>query len=409
MDSTWPRSHMDARCHAIEPQCDGCCLRRSCSHGRAEKPLPVAVRPKPLAVDLFAGAGGMSVGFQEAGFSIVQAVEEDLRVATTYRHNHRNTDVVQEDLRTVDPKAIMRKLALRPGDLTAIIGGPPCQGFSESNRRTRTLDNPRNHLYQQFLDVVDVMRPAWFVLENVAGLRTLGGGEVLQAIIGGAKDFGYKAECRELNSAEFGVPQVRRRVFVIGNRLGISIPFLEATHGPEKQPLVSVWAAIGDLPLLRNGDETDVLPYRADATLSAYQVMMRSKTNGVVQGNLVTCNADYVLQRYKCIKPGQNWEAIPHKLLRNYKDYTRCHTGIYFRLKRNEPSKVIGNFRKNMLIHPTQSRGLSVREAARLQSFPDSYEFLGSIGFQQQQVADAVPPLLAAAVARAILRADRQQ
>lgn len=99
-------AHGRTRCHAIDPRCDGCCLRRSCSHVRAEKPLPVAVRPKPLVVDLFAGAGGMSVGFQEAGFAIAQAVEEDPRVATTYRHNHRNTDVVQEDIRTVDPKAL---------------------------------------------------------------------------------------------------------------------------------------------------------------------------------------------------------------------------------------------------------------------------------------------------------------
>ena len=105
-------------------------------------------------------------------------------VATTYPAQSPKHGCGPRRSRTVDPKAIMRKLALRPGDLTAIIGGPPCQGFSESNRRTRTLDNPRNHLYQQFLDVVDVMRPAWFVLENVAGLRTLGGGEVLQAIIG---------------------------------------------------------------------------------------------------------------------------------------------------------------------------------------------------------------------------------
>ena len=212
-----------------------------------------------------------------------------------------------------------------------------------------------------------------------------------------------------MNSAEFGVPQVRttsvRHRESPGNLHPVSRSDARAGETTARVRL----GGDGDLPLLRNGDETDVLPYRADATLSAYPVMMRSKTNGVVQGNLVTCNADYVLQRYKCIKPEQNWEAIPHKLLRNYKDYTRCHTGIYFRLKRNEPSKVIGNFRKNMLIHPTQSRGLSVREAARLQSFPDWSEFLGSIGFQQQQVADAVPPLLAAAVARAILRADRQQ
>ena len=127
------------------------------------------------------------------------------------------------------------------------------------------------------------------------------------------------------------------------------------------------------------------------------------------RGNLVTRNSEKVLARYAWIKPGQNWEAIPDDLMDNYHDATRCHTGIYYRLRADQPSKVIGNFRKNMLIHPSQNRGLSIREAARLQSFPDRYRFLGSIGFQQQQVADAVPPLLAEGVARTLLEISVRQ
>jgi DNA (cytosine-5)-methyltransferase 1 len=123
-----------------------------------------------------------------------------------------------------------------------------------------------------------------------------------------------------------------------------------------------------------------------------------------VQGNLVTRSATLIVERYRHIGRGHNWEAIPKRLLKNYKDVTRCHTGIYHRLDWNLPSKVLGNFRKNMLIHPSQHRGLSVREAARLQSFPDWYEFVGSIGFQQQQVADAVPPLLATFVIEHVKR-----
>jgi DNA (cytosine-5)-methyltransferase 1 len=130
--------------------------------------------------------------------------------------------------------------------------------------------------------------------------------------------------------------------------------------------------------------------------------MMRRNSNGTVQGNLVSRNNSKIVSRYRYIGPGQNWESIPKPLLDNYKDFSRCHTGIYHRLEWNRPAKVIGNYRKNMLIHPEENRGLSVREAARLQSFPDNYVFVGSIGFQQQQVADAVPPLLAEAVANAI-------
>jgi DNA (cytosine-5)-methyltransferase 1 len=128
---------------------------------------------------------------------------------------------------------------------------------------------------------------------------------------------------------------------------------------------------------------------------------------GEVQGNLVTRSSGIIIRRYRHIGAGKNWEAIPPDLMDNYEDASRCHTGIYHRLEWDEPAKVIGNFRKNMLIHPQQHRGLSVREAARLQSFPDNYEFLGSIGYQQQQVADAVPPLLAEAVARCILCVER--
>jgi DNA (cytosine-5)-methyltransferase 1 len=124
----------------------------------------------------------------------------------------------------------------------------------------------------------------------------------------------------------------------------------------------------------------------------------------VSRNHLVTRNADFILERYRFVPPGGNWEDIPIRLMKNYADRDRCHTGIYHRLRLDEPSKVIGNYRKNMVIHPSQNRGLSVREAARLQSFPDSFVFKGSIGFQQEQVGNAVPPLLAKAVFDAIVR-----
>ena len=159
--------------------------------------------------------------------------------------------------------------------------------------------------------------------------------------------------------------------------------------------------------MLDNGASIDVLPYSPrDSQLTEYEKIMRPNGKALpqIQGNLVTHNSEKIVSRYKYILPGQNWKAIPPALMDNYSDFSRCHTGIYHRLEWDKPAKVIGNFRKNMLIHPDQDRGLSVREAARIQSFSDDYVFLGSIGFQQQQVADAVPPLLAEAVARSILR-----
>lgn len=398
-------AHGRARCFAQNPNCSDCPVSDYCSHPKATTPLPIALRPRPLAIDLFAGAGGLSLGLAKAGFSVIQAVERDPHAAATYRRNHPKTDLIEDDIQSLDPVACLARLGLRPGDVSVLVAGPPCQGFSESNRRTRTLDNPKNHLYQQFLRFLNVIGPTWFILENVAGLRTLAGGKILREIIQRCRSLGYDADWKELNAADYGVPQFRRRIFVVGNCLGLPIRFPGPTHGPGRRPYVTTLQAIGDLPQLESGASSDYLPYRRNGHfLSQYQRTMRASANcaSLVQGNLVSLNSKKVLQRYAHIGPGHNWQAIPKDLLDNYADCSRCHTGIYHRLEWHKPSKVIGNFRKNMLIHPSQNRGLSVREAARLQSSPDNYIFLGSIGFQQQQVADSVPPLLAEAVARCI-------
>ncbi len=402
-------AHGRARCFAQKPKCGECPLRRLCSHPNAVRPLPIGVRPRPIAIDLFAGAGGMSLGFERAGFHVVQAVEQDARAAATYRHNNPEVDLIEDDIRNVDPAECLRRLGLRPGDATALIGGVPCQGFSESNRRTRTSTNKQNHLYREFIKFLAATRPAWFVIENVAGLRTLEKGVILKRIIKKCRSLGYEVDWQELNAADIGVPQIRRRIFIIGNRVGAPITFPDATHGSCRKPHATVRQAISDLPRLKNGAATDRKPYDRCHRLSGYQRAMRSSMNGTktVQGNFVSRSAEIIIQRYRHIGKGKNWEAIPEELMQNYEDASRCHTGIYHRLEWDKPSKVIGNFRKNMLIHPQQHRGLSVREAARLQSFPDDYEFLDSIGFQQQQVADAVPPLLAEAVARCIALAER--
>lgn len=403
-------AHGRARCFARSPKCNGCPLAEFCSHPQATKPMPIDVRPDPIAIDLFAGGGGLSLGFRKAGFRVAQAVEKDAKSAATYRHNNPDVDLIEDDVDNLDPALCLQRIGLRPGDATVLIGGVPCQGFSESNRRTRNSGNPSNHLYKKFIQFMSVMRPAWFVIENVAGLRTMERGVILQHIIEECSALGYQVEWRELNSAEYGVPQVRRRIFIVGNRVGAPIVFPEPTHGKGRKPYATVRQAISDLPRLKNGADRDYLQYaKSGRGLSHYQRVMRASMEGTgeVQGNLVTRSSGIIIRRYRHIGAGKNWEAIPPDLMDNYEDASRCHTGIYHRLEWDEPAKVIGNFRKNMLIHPQQHRGLSVREAARLQSFPDNYEFLGSIGYQQQQVADAVPPLLAEAVARCILCVER--
>lgn len=340
-----------------------------------------------VAVDLFAGAGGMSLGARMAGINVRLAIENDPHAAATYAHNHPETKVICDDIRNVTEISVPKR-----GKVSVLFGGPPCQGFSTSNQRTRSCQNPANWLFREFVRLVNLWKPDWVVFENVRGIIETEKGIFKDTIIRELENAGYTCSSGVLCAADFGVPQIRSRFFLIASRHGIPVKMPEpATRQP-----VSVRQAIADLPSLRNGAGIDSLPYRHKPQ-SNYSKSMRNG-NKECTGNLVTNNARHIIERYKHIPQGGNWENIPERLLSNYTDRMRCHTGIYRRLREDRPSVVLGNYRKNMLIHPWEDRGLSVREAARLQSFPDWYEFKGSIGFQQQQVGNAVPALLAKAV-----------
>ena len=286
------------------------------------------------------------------------------------------------------------------------MAGLPCQGFSESNRKTRHGSNPQNHLYKEFRRIICLLNPRWFIIENVAGLTTLESGAFLTRVVRALRSAGYKVTWKVLDSSDFGIPQIRRRAFIVGNRMGYEFAFPNPNDDGDIAR-VTVRESICDLPVLRNGATVDCKGYRVSWTgTSDYVKLLREKGRLYSTGHVVSCNSDRVLERYKYIKAGCNWKAIPASLMCNYADLAKIHTGIYHRLSWDSPAKVIGNFRKNMLIHPSQQRGLSVREAARLQSFPDCYNFLGPLNDRQQQVGDAVPPLLAKVVTEAIKRAD---
>ncbi len=350
-----------------------------------------------IGVDLFCGAGGMTLGAKLAGIEVVFAVEAEVNASLTYMTNHPEVELFRFDIRKLGklpPKVLRNRDAV-------LFGGPPCQGFSTSNQRTRTSQNETNWMFKEFIQVVKVWQPDWVVFENVKGIIETEGGKFLNIILEMLQSLGYLCSSGVLNAAQFGVPQKRERLFVISSRHGIRVPMPQPTT---KHP-IPVEVALSDLPELTNGACVDVLPYKR-AARSSYVRSLRNG-NSEVSGNLVTRNAPFVVRRYKHVKPGGNWEDIPTRLMQNYRAHYECHTGIYHRLDPRKPSVVIGNYRKNMLIHPYQDRGLSVREAARIQSFPDAYVFKGSIGFQQQQVGNAVPPHLAKAVFAQLLRAAR--
>lgn len=345
-----------------------------------------------VGADIFAGAGGMSLGAEMAGIKVTFAVEKDIYAVETYKANHKNTTVLNEDIYNVDsiPDGIADHIDI-------LFGGAPCQGFSTSNRRTSNRNNPQNWLYKEFVRILRLCKPQWFIFENVTGLLEFESGYFFKDILLDFIQLGYTCSYEVLNAVDFGVPQRRNRLFIVGSANGKRID-LKPT---KRCQVVSVKETFEDLPLLENGANIDVRRYRGQPKSEYAKLMRRNLTE--CTGNLVSKNSKTVLERYKYIKQGQNWSAIPAELMQNYKDSSQCHTGIYYRLIENQPSVVIGNYRKSMLIHPNQNRGLSVREAARLQSFPDEYIFKGSIGYQQQQVGNAVPPLLAKYVFEKIL------
>lgn len=345
-----------------------------------------------IGVDIFSGAGGLSLGAENAGISISLAIEKDSSAAKTFARNHPDAKILCEDISRINPLNHIKESPF------IVFGGPPCQGFSLSNTKTRTAGNKNNLLFLEFVRFVQKLTPDWFLFENVEGITTFNKGQTVKEIKECFAKIGYSTSEDVLYASDYGVPQHRNRFFMVGNRLGVDFTF------PQKsQVKVNVKDAIADLPNLKNGSSFPELPYKKELhEVSSYAKRMRKRSK-LSQQNFVSRNMDYVIERYKYIGQGENWKSIPAELMKNYANVDNCHSGIYKRLDPSLPSVVISNYRKNMLIHPYQDRGLSVREAARLQSFPDHFIFEGSLMHIQQQIGNAVPPLLAEAIFTKIL------
>jgi DNA (cytosine-5)-methyltransferase 1 len=349
------------------------------------------------AVDIFSGAGGLSIGACMAGIKPIMAVEFNIHAANTYKRNHPTIahNVLQADIKTVEPLKYTTKYPF------ILFGGPPCQGFSIANTKTRNIDNPNNWMYKEYIRFIEDLEPEWFLFENVVGFRSFGKGIFAKEVEKELQQLGYETNSTVLNAANFGVPQKRSRFFIVGHQKskgGIKFDFDKL----EKQPIVSVEEALHDLPSLTNGEKLEVSLYKSPPK-SNFVRLMRKKKKKVSQ-NLVTENKPHIIERYKVIKQGENWEAAKRNgLLDSYSSTKSTHSGIYKRLESDKPSVTIANYRKSMLIHPYEDRGLSLREAARLQSFPDDFIFEGTLSFQQQQVGNAVPPLLAKTIFEQII------
>ncbi len=335
----------------------------------------------------------MAQGALQAGITTEIAIEKDPVVAQTYLKNHPNTTIVVDSIENIKEFSLSNI-----ADEIVLFGGPPCQGYSYSNRKTRNILNPMNWLFKEFIRAALFIRPDWIVLENVPGLKKMGNGFFLKEILNDLKQLGYTPSCKIVNAVDYGVPQKRERLIIVASKHGIVYNFPEGLFA---ETPVTVWDAISDLPALDNGAKESLLKYN-NSVPSDYAKNLRQNRTYVTQ-NYVTKHSNVVIERYKRIAQGHNWTDIPNNLMSNYKNPSMCHSGIYRRLKSDEPSFIIANYRKSMMIHPFENRGLSVREAARLQSFPDNFEFIGNLDQIQQQVGNAVPPLLAKAIFNKLL------
>ena len=361
------------------------------------------------AIDLFCGAGGLSEGFRQAGFDVLAGNDIDPCAAQTFAASHPRAQFLPGPIENLTSSDFFNATGLRKGELDCLIGGPPCQAFSVYNHK-RGLHDKRSGLFHDYLRIVAGLKPNWVVLENVTGIQSAGGGQAVDEILAGLANLGYRVETRILRAEEYGIPQERRRIFFLGNRLGKPISWPAPTHGPGLLPFVTVWDAIGDLPQLENGEDPGrPLPYRAPPATD-YQMMLRGTSTGVFN-HAAPRLAPINLMRMKHIPEGGSWRDIPVELLpAGMKRARRCdHTKRYGRLRKDGLSSTIltkCDLHWGAFVHPEQDRAVTVREAARLQSFPDWFAFAGPRTEQYVQVGNAVPPLLGRKLAEAMLPTD---
>ncbi|WP_311170193.1 DNA cytosine methyltransferase [Halobellus ordinarius] len=321
-------------------------------------------------LDLFCGGGGLSEGFLQAGYDVVAGVDVNEDFLATYEHNHEDALAIQADLAAVDPEAFFETHRIDPDGVDVVIGGPPCKGFSIAGHRDP--DDERNYLVGSFIDFVEFVQPAAFVMENVPGIKSMEGGDTLRAILEGFERAGYEKPAYEtLNAADYGVPQKRRRVIFQGRRDGSIPTYPDRTHGPSKQTTLTgkqlkPYVTVEEALLERDGEEPiEDLPNHEKTNHSAEMV-----------------------ERIAEVDPGES-------LYESYGDSWR-------RLRRDEPSITIKENHNAPFVHPEADRVGTVRECAILQSFPDDYVFQGPKSTQLKVVGNAVPPRLSRAIAEAL-------
>lgn len=375
-------------------------------------------------VDLFCGAGGMSAGFALAGYQLVGALEFIPVFAASHAANFAGCITVCDDISTMSAKRFAARIGVKPGEVDIVVGGPPCQPFSNigtpkirSIRGEDSHKDERKYLFEPFLDYVEYLDPSAVLIENVPQLKTKEGGKLLDRIFRRLEDMAYVPTCTVLNAVNYGVPQSRKRLFIAGLRKqrfafpAITHSFEDAIQlslvGDERnvKNAVTVREALDDLPRIQDGCREDLLPYARNEPMSEFQEQLRN-SDGLVGNNTCRMSNERAKKVFPHMPPGSKYMDLPPEV----RQILPFREDIFHdRLKKLHPDKpswtVLAHIGMDgyMYIHPWDNRTLSVREAARIQSFPDWFRFTGNMREQYVQVGNAVPPLLAKTLAHQFL------
>ncbi|RIP34970.1 DNA cytosine methyltransferase [Staphylococcus gallinarum] len=344
-------------------------------------------------LDLFCGAGGLSLGFQNSGFNIYGGIEWDAVASLTHTKNFNTDFHFAGDITKVSNETIRKELM----QIDVIIGGPPCQGFSSANRYLKDEEDPRNKLFYEYLRFVNIIHPKAFVIENVPGILTRDNGYAKEKIIELTESYGYNVEVKVLSSEIYGVPEIRKRAFFVGIHKDLNLNFNFDNLKPIFEN-TTVYDAIKDLEALESGQLYNTL---LGIELSPIQKYYFDDNSLQIENHNLSVHTEKVVERIKHVPQGGNWRDVPEELWDTKRN--NRHSSAYRRLDYSKPSITIDTGHMNYF-HPVFHRVPSVRESARIQSFNDSFVFYGTKTQQYRQVGNAVPPILAQALAQEIKR-----
>lgn len=347
-------------------------------------------------VDLFAGVGGLSYGFSKLDeFEILAANEIEKDISIAYTLNHPDVKMLNCDINDLNQEQLDGALGGRKVDI--VVGGPPCQSYSTVGKRRM---DARANLFMQYKRVLQIIQPTAFVFENVVGILSMDHGKLFKRVQSEFEEIGYTLKFKVLDAVDFGVPQHRERVILVGFKCNNPFEYPEATHGDGKKPYVTLKDAIGDLPVLKSGQSSNHYSY---APNNEFLEFVR-QSECELSEHTAPKNGEHLIRIMQALKDGESKDDLPEEI-RPKSGYGNTYAKLWW----EKPSTTITrNFAcpsSSRCIHPRDSRAMSIREGARLQSFPDDYKFYGSDGMKRLEIGNAVPPLLSQAIAKKMLEA----